>query len=47
VPIKLSDPPGAVRMAPPALGQHTEKILQEDAGLSRDEVEMLRLSNVI
>ena len=47
VPIKLSDTPGAVRMAPPALGQHTEKILQEDAGLSRDEVEMLRLSNVI
>ena len=33
VPIKLSDTPGAVRTAPPALGQHTEQILQEDAGL--------------
>jgi crotonobetainyl-CoA:carnitine CoA-transferase CaiB-like acyl-CoA transferase len=47
VPIKLSDTPGAVRRAPPGLGQHTEAILQDDAGLSRDEIEMLRLSKVI
>ena len=47
VPIKLSDTPGAVRTAPPGLGQHTDAILQEDAGLSRDEIEMLRLSRVI
>jgi crotonobetainyl-CoA:carnitine CoA-transferase CaiB-like acyl-CoA transferase len=47
VPIKLSDTPGAVRTAPPALGQHTEQILQEDAGLSRDEIEMLRSSGAV
>ena len=28
VPIKLSDTPGAVRTAPPALGQHTDAILR-------------------
>jgi crotonobetainyl-CoA:carnitine CoA-transferase CaiB-like acyl-CoA transferase len=47
VPIKLSDTPGSVRTAPPALGQHTDRILEEDVGLSRDEIEMLRLSKVI
>jgi crotonobetainyl-CoA:carnitine CoA-transferase CaiB-like acyl-CoA transferase len=47
VPIKLSDTPGAVRTAPPALGQHTAPILQEDAGLSRDEIEMLRSSGAV
>jgi formyl-CoA transferase/CoA:oxalate CoA-transferase len=47
VPIKLSDTPGTVRTAPPGLGQHTDGILQDDAGLSRDEIEMLRLSKVI
>jgi crotonobetainyl-CoA:carnitine CoA-transferase CaiB-like acyl-CoA transferase len=29
VPVHLSDTPGAVRLAPPALGEHTEQILQE------------------
>src|SRR5688572_10331927 len=29
VPIKLSDTPGSVRMAPPTLGQHTERVLRE------------------
>ena len=47
VPIKLSDTPGAVRTAPPALGQHTAQILEQDAGLSRDEIEMLRSSRAI
>jgi crotonobetainyl-CoA:carnitine CoA-transferase CaiB-like acyl-CoA transferase len=47
VPIKLSETPGSVRTAPPALGQHTDRILHEDAGLSRDEIEMLRLSKAI
>ena len=31
VPIKLSDTPGAVRSAPPALGQHTDRILEGNA----------------
>ena len=47
VPIKLSDTPGAVRTSPPALGQHTAQILEQDAGLSRDEIEMLRSSRAI
>ena len=47
VPIKLSDTPGAVRTAPPALGQHTDRILEEDAGLSADEIETLRSSKAI
>ena len=42
VPIKLSDTPGAVRSAPPALGQHTDQILKEDAGLSANEIDSLR-----
>jgi crotonobetainyl-CoA:carnitine CoA-transferase CaiB-like acyl-CoA transferase len=47
VPIKLSDTPGAVRTAPPALGQHTDRILKEDAGLTEGEIETLRSSRAI
>ena len=47
VPIKLSDTPGAVRAAPPALGQHTDQILREDCGLSAGEIERLRMSRAI
>lgn len=41
VPIKLSDTPGSVRSAPPRLGQHTSAVLEQDAGLSRQEIERL------
>jgi crotonobetainyl-CoA:carnitine CoA-transferase CaiB-like acyl-CoA transferase len=41
VPIKLSETPGSVRMAPPALGQHTDRILEE-CGLSHAEIQGLR-----
>ena len=47
VPVKLSDTPGAVTTAPPALGQHTEAILQNDCGLSVREIEALRLSGTV
>jgi crotonobetainyl-CoA:carnitine CoA-transferase CaiB-like acyl-CoA transferase len=47
VPIKLSDTPGAVRTAPPALGQHTDRILRDDCGLSATQIESLRRSNAI
>jgi crotonobetainyl-CoA:carnitine CoA-transferase CaiB-like acyl-CoA transferase len=47
VPIKLSGTPGAVRTAPPALGQHTERILREDCGLSATEIESLRLAKTV
>jgi crotonobetainyl-CoA:carnitine CoA-transferase CaiB-like acyl-CoA transferase len=47
VPIKLSDTPGAVRRAPPALGQHTDAILREDVGLSDADVAALRRDGVV
>jgi crotonobetainyl-CoA:carnitine CoA-transferase CaiB-like acyl-CoA transferase len=47
VPIKLSDTPGGVRAAPPALGQHTRRILQGDCGLSEEEIDALRSSGAV
>jgi len=47
IPIKLSDTPGAVRTAPPALGQHTDSILKKDLGLGDAEVEELRRTGAI
>jgi formyl-CoA transferase/CoA:oxalate CoA-transferase len=42
VPIKLSSTPGAVRTAPPTLGQHTDQILRTDLGLTDAEIADLR-----
>lgn len=42
VPIKLSGTPGAVRSAPPTLGQHTDEILRGDLGFSDSEIAALR-----
>ena len=47
VPTKLSDTPGSVRTAPPALGQHTDAILRQDCGLSPAEIAALRASRVV
>jgi crotonobetainyl-CoA:carnitine CoA-transferase CaiB-like acyl-CoA transferase len=47
VPIKLSDTPGAVRSPPPRLGEHTERILREDAGLTAQEIAALGESGSI
>ena len=47
VPVKLSDTPGAVRTAPPTLGQQTRQILQTDAGLTDHEIDELRASGAI
>ncbi len=38
MPIKLSDTPGAVRTAPPTLGQHTDQILRTDLSLTDAEI---------
>ncbi len=46
IPAKLKKTPGAVRLAPPTLGQHTWEILQE-MGLSGDEVEQLKHKGVV
>jgi crotonobetainyl-CoA:carnitine CoA-transferase CaiB-like acyl-CoA transferase len=46
VPVKLSASPGAVRIAPPALGADTEAVLA-DNGFSADEIAALRGAGVI
>ena len=46
VPIKLSDTPGAVRTAPPTLGQHTDAVLRE-LDFSTDAIDGLRRRKVI
>jgi crotonobetainyl-CoA:carnitine CoA-transferase CaiB-like acyl-CoA transferase len=47
IPIKLSDTPGAIRTAPPTLGEHTEAILTADLGFTPDEVVAMRGAGVI
>jgi crotonobetainyl-CoA:carnitine CoA-transferase CaiB-like acyl-CoA transferase len=47
VPVKLSDTPGAVRTAPPTLGQHTDQILRVDLGMSDAEITTLRSTHTI
>jgi crotonobetainyl-CoA:carnitine CoA-transferase CaiB-like acyl-CoA transferase len=47
VAVKLSDTPGAVRMPPPTLGQHTDAVLRGDLGLSGDTIADLRRQQVI
>ena len=47
VPVKLSDTPGDVRMPPPLVGEHTDRVLMRDAGLDRDAIGRLRSLKVI
>ena len=47
VPIKLSDTPGAIRTAPPALGQHTDEILLKDCAMSPEEIDGLRSNGAV
>lgn len=46
IPVKLKKTPGAVRLAPPTLGQHTREVLQE-LGLKDAELERLLEKGVI
>jgi crotonobetainyl-CoA:carnitine CoA-transferase CaiB-like acyl-CoA transferase len=41
VPTKLSATPGAVRSAPPLLGQHTRDVLERDLGFEPAEIARL------
>jgi crotonobetainyl-CoA:carnitine CoA-transferase CaiB-like acyl-CoA transferase len=46
IPVKLKKTPGAVRLAPPTLGQHTREVLQE-LGVSDAEMEKLLQAGAI
>lgn len=46
-PVKLSATPGAVRRAPPALGEHTDAVLTEDLGLAAGDIAALRAAGVV
>ena len=46
-PINLSETPVEYRRPPPALGQHTDEVLQEQLGLSPEELTNLRSDKII
>ena len=46
-PVKLSSTPPAIRTPPPTLGQHTDAILRDDAGLNDAEIEALRRAGAV
>ena len=46
IPVKLSGSPGAVRLAPPTLGQHTEEVLT-NLGYSPDEIRQMKSEGVV
>jgi formyl-CoA transferase len=47
VPIKYSETPGQVRLAPPLLGQHTDEILSSVLELSEERIAELRRDGVV
>jgi crotonobetainyl-CoA:carnitine CoA-transferase CaiB-like acyl-CoA transferase len=47
VPVKLSETPGAVRTAPPKLGQHNDAVLRTELGLTDAEIDTLRRQGAI
>jgi crotonobetainyl-CoA:carnitine CoA-transferase CaiB-like acyl-CoA transferase len=46
-PLRFSDTPVAYRSAPPVLGQHSEEILQQELGLSAEQIAALRSGRII
>jgi succinate--hydroxymethylglutarate CoA-transferase len=46
-PVKWSDSKPGIRLPPPTLGQHTDEILGETLGMSKEEVEGLKSEGVI
>ena len=47
IPLRFSGTPASIRSAPPALGEHTDEILAELAGLSDAEIASLRSAGVV
>jgi crotonobetainyl-CoA:carnitine CoA-transferase CaiB-like acyl-CoA transferase len=46
-PVRLSETPGSVRTPAPALGEHSDEVLQKLLGLGADEVAALRAAGAI
>jgi len=47
IPFRFSGTPGAIRRAPPLLGQHTEEVLGAELGLSAERIAQLRAEKVV
>lgn len=47
IPVKLSDTPGAVRSAPPRLGEHTRAVLEQDLGIDAVRVRQLASKGIV
>jgi len=47
IPVKYSETPGSVRLPPPLLGQHTQEIISDLLGYSKEEVNALRKEGVV
>jgi len=47
IPFRFSGTPGAIRRAPPLLGQHTEEVLGVELGLSIERIAQLRAEKVV
>ena len=47
MPIKYSETPGAIRLPPPLLGEHTDSVLADVLGYSSDQVNALKTQGVV
>lgn len=46
-PVKYSQSRPRIRTPPPLLGQHTDEVLRQVAGMSAEEIERLRRAGVV
>jgi crotonobetainyl-CoA:carnitine CoA-transferase CaiB-like acyl-CoA transferase len=47
IPVKYSETPGSIRLPPPLLGQHTQEILSDLLGYSKNEIEAFIQEGVV